>query len=133
MYIYYGVIAGTSAGIIYIATVANAVKWFPDKRGLAAGCTAAGFGGGAALTLIPISWTIKAGLADLHGHLGNCPDDHRHWRALILTHPPSGWRPLGWVPKPVTRRRKQYTWKETLERKSFTSCISCLMFCVSAA
>ena len=60
MYIYYGVIAGTSAGIIYIATVANAVKWFPDKRGLAAGCTAAGFGGGAALTLIPISWTIKA-------------------------------------------------------------------------
>jgi hypothetical protein len=40
---------GSGAGIIYIATVANAVKWFPDRRGLAAGLTAAGFGGGAAL------------------------------------------------------------------------------------
>ena len=55
LYIYYGVLAGTGCGIIYIATVANAVKWFPDKRGLAAGLTAAGFGGGSALTLIPIS------------------------------------------------------------------------------
>ena len=34
LYMYYGVLAGTGAGIIYIATVANAVKWFPDKRGL---------------------------------------------------------------------------------------------------
>ena len=41
LYIYYGVLAGTGCGIIYIATVANAVKWFPDKRGLAAGLTAA--------------------------------------------------------------------------------------------
>ena len=39
-------------------TVANAVKWFPDKRGLAAGLTAAGFGGGSALTIIPISGSI---------------------------------------------------------------------------
>src|SRR3979409_1981316 len=58
LYIYYGVLAGTGCGIIYIATVANAVKWFPDKRGLAAGLTAAGFGGGSALTLIPISGSI---------------------------------------------------------------------------
>ena len=29
-----GVMVGFGAGIIYIATVANAVKWFPDKRGL---------------------------------------------------------------------------------------------------
>src|SRR5215510_10523144 len=60
LYIYYGVLAGTGAGIIYIATVANAVKWFPDKRGLAAGLTAAGFGGGSALTLIPINASITS-------------------------------------------------------------------------
>jgi len=40
--------------------VANAIKWFPDKRGLAAGLTAAGFGGGSALTLIPISGSIAS-------------------------------------------------------------------------
>ncbi|HLX00669.1 MAG TPA: oxalate/formate MFS antiporter, partial [Trinickia sp.] len=37
-----------------------ALKWFPDKRGLAAGLTAAGFGAGAALTVIPISKMIQS-------------------------------------------------------------------------
>ena len=60
LYLYYGVIAGTGAGIIYISCVANAVKWFPDRRGLAVGLTAAGFGGGAALTVIPIASTIHS-------------------------------------------------------------------------
>ena len=60
LYIFYGVSAGTGAGIIYIATVANAIKWFPDRRGLAAGLTAAGFGGGSALTLIPINASITS-------------------------------------------------------------------------
>ena len=60
LYLYYGVIAGTGAGIIYISCVANAVKWFPDRRGLAVGLTAAGFGGGAALTIMPIASTIHS-------------------------------------------------------------------------
>src|SRR3954464_2540399 len=60
LYIYYGVLAGTGCGIIYIATVANAVKWFPDRRGLAAGLTAAGFGAGSALTVIPIANMIAS-------------------------------------------------------------------------
>src|SRR5258708_19727947 len=59
LYIYYGVLAGTGCGIIYIATVANAVKWFPGKRGLAAGLTAAGFGGGSALPPIPNSGPLS--------------------------------------------------------------------------
>jgi OFA family oxalate/formate antiporter-like MFS transporter len=39
--------------------VGNALKWFPDRRGLAAGVTAAAFGAGAASTVVPISWTIE--------------------------------------------------------------------------
>ena len=53
------VISGVGAGCVYGTCVGNALKWFPDKRGLAAGFTAAGFGAGAALTVIPIANMIQ--------------------------------------------------------------------------
>jgi MFS transporter, OFA family, oxalate/formate antiporter len=53
-------IGGIGAGIIYGASVGNALKWFPDRRGLAAGLTAAGFGAGSALTVIPIANMIQS-------------------------------------------------------------------------
>ena len=53
------VIAGIGAGCVYGTCVGNALKWFPDKRGLAAGLTAAGFGAGAAATVIPIGNMIQ--------------------------------------------------------------------------
>ena len=52
------VLAGLGAGCVYGTCVGNALKWFPDRRGLAAGLTAAGFGAGAALTVIPIARMI---------------------------------------------------------------------------
>jgi MFS transporter, OFA family, oxalate/formate antiporter len=49
------IIAGIGAGAVYGTCVGNALKWFPDRRGLAAGATAAGFGAGAAITVVPIA------------------------------------------------------------------------------
>ncbi|MNJ87774.1 Oxalate:formate antiporter [compost metagenome] len=54
------VISGIGAGAVYGTCVGNALKWFPDRRGLAAGLTAAGFGAGSAVTIIPISAMIAS-------------------------------------------------------------------------
>jgi OFA family oxalate/formate antiporter-like MFS transporter len=53
-------IGGIGAGAVYGTCVGNALKWFPDRRGLAAGITAAGFGAGSALTVVPIASLIKS-------------------------------------------------------------------------
>ena len=51
-------IAGVGAGAVYGTCVGNALKWFADRRGFAAGLTAAGFGAGAAATVVPIVYVI---------------------------------------------------------------------------
>ena len=121
LYLYYGVLAGTGAGIIYIATVANAIKWFPDKRGLAAGLTAAGFGGGSALTLIPISGSIASmGWAGAMATWGVGQGIVAIGMALILRHPPKGWLPKNWVqPKAVAQTRKEFTAGQMMSQKEF--------------
>jgi len=52
------VFAGVGGGAVYATSVGLAVKWFPERRGLAVGLTAAGYGAGAALTIIPIRHVI---------------------------------------------------------------------------
>lgn len=54
-----GVLAGIGAGIVYGTCIGNALKWFAGRRGLATGLTSAGFGAGAAITIIPLSQMIK--------------------------------------------------------------------------
>ena len=53
------VIGGLGVGVVYVGAVGNALKWFPDRRGLAAGLTASGYGAGAALTVLPIQGMIQ--------------------------------------------------------------------------
>jgi OFA family oxalate/formate antiporter-like MFS transporter len=53
------VVGGIGGGAVYATSVGQAVKWFPDRRGLAVGLTAAGYGAGAALTVIPIQYVIQ--------------------------------------------------------------------------
>jgi MFS transporter, OFA family, oxalate/formate antiporter len=53
------VLGGLGVGIVYGGAVGNALKWFPDRRGLAAGLTAAGYGAGASLTVLPIQSMIQ--------------------------------------------------------------------------
>ena len=59
LYIAYGVIGGLGTGIIYVGIIGLMVRWFPDRRGLATGVAAAGYGFGAIFTSFPIDSMIK--------------------------------------------------------------------------
>jgi OFA family oxalate/formate antiporter-like MFS transporter len=54
------VVGGIGGGAVYATCVGQAVKWFPDRRGLAVGLTAAGYGAGSALSVIPIRAVIDS-------------------------------------------------------------------------
>src|ERR1700740_2209188 len=60
LYATYGLLCGIGTGIVYIGICGLMVKWFPDRRGLATGVVAAGYGFGAILTTFPIDDMLKA-------------------------------------------------------------------------
>jgi len=60
LYLTYGVLGGLGTGIVYVGVVGLMVRWFPDRRGLAAGAVAAGYGMGAMVTTFPIANSLKA-------------------------------------------------------------------------
>jgi oxalate/formate antiporter len=60
LYATYGLLCGLGTGIVYVGIVCLMVRWFPDRRGFAAGIVAAGYGMGAMITTFPISDMIAA-------------------------------------------------------------------------
>lgn len=60
LYATYGLLCGIGTGIVYVGIVGLMVRWFPDRRGFAAGLVAAGYGMGAMLTTFPIDATMTA-------------------------------------------------------------------------
>jgi oxalate/formate antiporter len=59
LYLTYGLLCGVGTGIVYIGIVGLMLKWFPDRRGLATGVVAAGYGIGAIATTFPIATMIS--------------------------------------------------------------------------
>jgi len=60
LYLTYGLVGGLGTGIVYVGVVGLMVRWFPDRRGFAAGAVAAGYGMGAIVTTFPISMSLAA-------------------------------------------------------------------------
>jgi OFA family oxalate/formate antiporter-like MFS transporter len=83
-------ISGIGAGAVYGTCVGSALKWFPDRRGLAAGLTAAGFGAGSAATIIPISMMIaKSGYEQTFLYFGLGQGLVVMLLALLMVRPPA--------------------------------------------
>jgi MFS transporter, OFA family, oxalate/formate antiporter len=115
---YIGAVAGgIGVGCVYATCINNAIKWFPDKRGLAVGFTAGAYGAGSALTILPIDAMIRAG--DFRGAF--------FWYGLIqgviimacsffLVGPRSGEAP---VSKSLAQSKYNYTLGEALRTPVF--------------
>src|SRR5215470_12216989 len=96
LYLSYG-LCGIGAGIVYGTAMGSALKWFPDRRGLAAGLTAAGFGAGSALTVMPIFNMINsAGFQATFIRWGIIQGIVVVIAAFFLAAPPAGWLPKTW-------------------------------------
>jgi len=109
LYFWYSV-GGIGAGIVYGGTIGNALKWFPDHRGLCVGLTAGAYGVGTATTIAPIAdmmktsgyqhtfivWGIIQGIVVLAA-------------ALFLARPPVGWTPPNWKEKAAKIKAKVNT------------------------
>ena len=97
LYLVYG-LAAIGAGIVYGTAIGNALKWFPDHRGLAAGLTAAGFGAGSALTVAPIADMIRtSGYQATFIQWGILQGIVVIIAAFFLKAPPQGWLPRTWT------------------------------------
>ena len=105
LYITYGVIGGLGTGIVYVGIIGLMVRWFPDRRGLATGIAAAGYGFGAFFTSFPIDGMIKtSGYAHTLFVWGIIQGVIGIVAALGLRMPPEGYRPAGFDPDTTQHR-----------------------------
>ncbi len=114
-----GVVGGIGAGIVYGTAVGNALKWFTDRRGLAAGLTAAGFGAGSALTIIPIYNMIKAsGYQHTFLLFGIVQGAVVLIASTFMRAPQKGDVTAIMKPK-VAQSGRNFTWQETIRQPAF--------------
>lgn len=112
-------ISGIGAGAVYGTCVGNALKWFPDRRGLAAGLTAAGFGAGSAVTIVPISSMIRSsGYESAFLYFGIGQGIIVILVALFLTRAPEHKKGDGVVAK-VQQTKREYRPSEVLRKPVF--------------
>lgn len=101
-------LAGFGVAFVYCGAVAIALKWFPDKRGLAAGLITAGYGSGAALFNPLFAYLIKtAGYQSTLLSTGIAQGVLIAVGGLLLQNPPKGSVPAAAPAKPKVRRHNE--------------------------
>ena len=124
LYVWYS-LGGVGAGAVYGASVGTALKWFPDKRGLAAGLAAGAYGFGTAITVLPIQKMIESsGYGSALVTWGIIQGAVVMVAAQFLRKPASGWKPAGWTGQTaakssVFQSAVNYTQLQMLKTSSF--------------
>ena len=138
VYLGYGVIGGFGLGLGYVTPVTVLIKWFPDRRGLAAGLAIMGFGGGAmigaplAVALIGAFRTdASVGVAETFLVMGLGYFAAIAAGALAIRLPPPGWKPAGWTPPPERAQQHDVSPREALRTRQFW--LLWLVLCLNVA
>jgi MFS family permease len=104
----YGVLGGIGLGLGYISPVSTLIRWFPDRPGMATGLAIMGFGGGAMIASPLSVWLMahfksdtSVGVAKTFVVMGILYFIFMMFGVLTVRVPAEGWRPRGFVPKPV--------------------------------
>jgi OFA family oxalate/formate antiporter-like MFS transporter len=106
LYFWYG-LGGIGAGIVYGGSIGNALKWFPDHRGLCVGLTAGAYGIGTASTIAPVASMLKSsGYQHTFIVWGFIQGIVVLVAALFLARPPVGWTPRNWKEKEAKIKAK---------------------------
>src|ERR1700756_1171380 len=106
LYFWYS-IGGIGAGIVYGGSIGNALKWFPDHRGLCVGLTAGAYGIGTASTITPVANMLKiSGYQHTFVVWGIIQGIVVLACALFLARPPVGWTPPNWTEKAAKIKAK---------------------------
>ena len=109
LYFWYA-LGGVGAGAVYGGTIGNALKWFPDYRGLCVGLTAGAYGIGTATTVSPIAAMLKSsGYQHTFIVWGFIQGVVVLIAALFLAKPPEGWTPPNWKEKEAKIKTKVRT------------------------
>lgn len=109
LYFWYG-LAGVGAGAVYGGTIGNALKWFPDHRGLCVGLTAGAFGIGTATTIAPLADMLKrTNYQHTFIFFGIVQGIVVLIASLFLARPPEGWTPPNWKEKEAKIKAKVRT------------------------
>jgi MFS transporter, OFA family, oxalate/formate antiporter len=112
-------ISGIGAGVISVACYGNALKWFSDRRGLAVGLTAAGFGAGSAITIIPIANMIHTnGYQNAFFWFGIVQGAVVMFVSLLLRSPQTGEVVAPAAPA-VQQSGREYPWYDAIKTSVF--------------
>ncbi|MDO8306596.1 oxalate/formate MFS antiporter [Herminiimonas sp.] len=108
---------GVGVGSIYATCINNALKWFPDRRGLAVGLTAGGYGAGSAATILPIAAMIESsGFQETFLFFGILQGSLAFIAAWFLRSPNKGEVSAS---AKLVQATRDYTLKEALNTKLF--------------
>ncbi|ORX90693.1 MFS general substrate transporter [Basidiobolus meristosporus CBS 931.73] len=118
LYIGYGIIGGFGLGLGYISPVSSLQKWFPDRRGLAAGFAVCGFGAGSiAIAKIPQPLKEVVGLPLTFVILGSCYFVCMGLAASVIRVPPPGYVVESTKTTEVTQGEKVESVKVTMQEQ----------------